>query len=59
VRGLIKAGEKTAGVPLQMLAAQKLAELTLQAGCRGGDLRSICRVPRTFLEPKRVYAPRP
>ncbi len=56
VRGLIKAGEKTAGVSLKMLAEHKLAELTSQAGYRGGDLRSICRVPRTFLEPERVYA---
>ncbi len=56
VRGLIKAGEKTAGVPLKMLAEQKLAELTSQAGYRAGDLRSICRVPRSFLELERVYA---
>ena len=56
VRGLIKAGEATAGVPLKMLAERKLWELTSQAGYGGGDLRSVCRMPRTFLEPERVYA---
>jgi hypothetical protein len=54
VRGLFKAGES--GVSLQRLATFKLCELTSKAGYRGGELGAVCRVPRAFIDPERVYA---
>ena len=53
IRALVKAGES--GVSLNQLVSRKLWELTSTAGYRGGDLRAICRVPRSFIEPELIY----